>query len=227
MDAFPLTRTTGAGGDSRWRRIALGVIAPLGPLAMAGWAVSTPSSPGMDNPAAVAAIAADPVGTQWGLLFLILAGAFGAAGSLVTGGAIQRGAPRLGAAAACIAFLGFCIAAYPGPVASIAAAPAAGLDAAQMLTLVAVVDAQLQGIVVGILFVALPAGILLLGIAALVAARRGKYRWGSAIVLTVAIPLVLLGGFFASWAMALGWIVVAVGYGLAGWEFTAPSLRYR
>ena len=52
---------------------------------------------------------------------VFLAGLFGAVGALVVGAVVRRGAPRFGAVAAAIAFVGFVTATYPGPVAAIAA----------------------------------------------------------------------------------------------------------
>ncbi len=204
-------------------RIALAVTTPVGPLAMAGWAVSTPYDPASDIPASAAAIAADPVGAQWGLLFLIVAGVFGAIASLVVGAAIRRGAPHLGAVATALTFVGFCVAAYPGPVAAVAAAPAVGLVGDDLLTFIGGIDGQVQGSVINVLFVTLPAGILLLGIAALVASRRHAYLLWAAIVLVAAIPLVMLGGFIAGWALAIGWVVVAVGFGAGGWQYATGT----
>lgn len=205
-------------------RRGLALVALAGPLCMAGWALSSPSDVGATIPEAAAAIAAQPDRAAVSLLLVFLACLFGAAGSLVVAAAVRRGAPRFGAVAGAIAFVGFVAASYPGPVAAIAASSAAGLDADQVLGLIAVVDAQPLGVVSSALFVGVPAGILLLGIAAALAARRGRLPWVVAILLLISTPVITVGGLTAQAALAFGWVVTAVAYAAAGWVYaTQPD----
>lgn len=211
---------------SRAGTTALAAMTPIGPLLMAGWAFAVPYEPTDDIAASIVKLAGDPVGVQLSLTFLLLAAVFGSAGSLVVGAGVRRGAPRLGAIATVLAFTGFVIAAYPGPLAAVAASRAAGMSEVEVAPLVAAIDAQLQGMVVNALFVSLPAGILLLGIAALVAALRSQAypRW-AAVLLASAIPVVLVCGFISSAALGAAWVLVAGAYGAGGWAYTRAASR--
>jgi len=87
-----------------------------------------------------------------------------------------------------------------------------------------------QGIVLGAAFASLPAGILLLGIAAVIASRSGRYTLLSAILLVAAIPVVLVTGMIpgvSGVALGLGWIFVAVAFAAGGLEFLRPSAADR
>ncbi len=186
---------------------------------MAGWALTSPNTVSDTIPEAAAHIAADPVGAQLSLLFVFLAGLGGAVGALVVGAVVRRGAPRFGAVAAAIAFVGFFTAAYPGPVAAIAASSAAGLSPTQVLDLIAAVDAQPLGMLAATLFVCVPAGILLLGIAALLGARKGRCPWWVAVLLVASTPVIIVGGFTSMLLLALAWVLTAVAFGAAGWVY--------
>jgi hypothetical protein len=214
-------------GLTRPTRYALAVVAALGPACMAGWALTSPNTVSDTIPEAAAHIAADPVGAQLSLLFVFLAGLGGAVGALVVGAVVRRGAPRFGAVAAAIAFVGFFTAAYPGPVAAIAASSAAGLSPTQVLDLVAAVDAQPLGMLAATLFVCVPAGILLLGIAALLCARKGRCPWWVAVLLAASTPVIIVGGFTSMLLLALAWVLTAVAFGAAGWVYAnqQDSLR--
>lgn len=210
--------------QSKAGAVALAIIAPIGPLLMAGWSFSSPSNPGDDIPTSIVKLAANPGASQLMLGFILLAAVFGSAGSLVVGAAIRRGAPKLGAVATALAFVGFIIAGYPGPIAAVAASTGAGLSDSQVASLVSAIDSQLQGAIAQVLFVTLPAGILLLGIAAMMAAvRRRAYPLGAAILLAAAIPIVLICGFFSSLALGVAWVAVAVAYGIGGWVYARAA----
>lgn len=212
-------------GLSRSSRTALAVVAALGPACMAGWALAGPAEVSDPIPEAAAKIMADPAGAELSLLLLFLAGLGCTVGVLVIGAAVRRGAPRFGAVATAIAFVGFFSAAYPGPVAAIAASGAAGLTRAQVLDLIAGVDAQPLGLLTATLFVCVPAGILLLGIAALLAARRRRCPWWVALLLAGSTPVIIIGGFTSMLALAAGWSVTAVAFGASGWVYAAADRR--
>jgi hypothetical protein len=227
ITALPSSPTPTTVGLTRPTRYALAVVAALGPACMAGWALTSPNTVSDTIPEAAAHIAADPVGAQLSLLFVFLAGLGGAVGALVVGAVVRRGAPRFGAVAAAIAFVGFFTAAYPGPVAAIAASSAAGLSPTQVLDLVAAVDAQPLGMLAATLFVCVPAGILLLGIAALLCARKGRCPWWVAVLLAASTPVIIVGGFTSMLLLALAWVLTAVAFGAAGWVYAnqQDSLR--
>lgn len=219
ITALPSSPTPTTVGLTRPTRYALAVVAALGPACMAGWALTSPNTVSDTIPEAAAHIAADPVGAQLSLLFVFLAGLGGAVGALVVGAVVRRGAPRFGAVAAAIAFVGFFTAAYPGPVAAIAASSAAGLSPTQVLDLIAAVDAQPLGMLAATLFVCVPAGILLLGIASLLCARKGRCPWWVAVLLAASTPVIIVGGFTSMLLLALAWVLTAVAFGAAGWVY--------
>jgi hypothetical protein len=223
ITALPSSPTAPTVGLTRPTRYALAVVAALGPVCMAGWALTSPNTVSDSVPEAAAHLAADPVGAQLSLLLVFLAGLLGAVGALVVGAVVRRGAPRFGAVAASIAFVGFVTATYPGPVAAIAASRAAGLTQAQVLDLIAAVDAQPLGVLAAALLVCVPAGILLLGIAALLCARQRRCPWWVAILLAAATPLIIIGGFTSMLALAVGWAVTAVAFGAAGWVYATEQ----
>ena len=227
ITALPSSPTPTTVGLTRPTRYALAVVAALGPACMAGWALTSPNTVSDTIPEAAAHIAADPVGAQLSLLFVFLAGLGGAVGALVVGAVVRRGAPRFGAVAAAIAFVGFFTATYPGPVAAIAASSAAGLSPTQVLDLIAAVDAQPLGMLAATLFVCVPAGILLLGIAALLCARKGRCPWWVAVLLAASTPVIIVGGFTSMLLLALAWVLTAVAFGAAGWVYAnqQDSLR--
>lgn len=228
ITALPSSPTPTTVGLTRPTRYALAVVAALGPACMAGWALTSPNTVSDTIPEAAAHLAADPVGAQLSLLFLFLAGLGGAVGALVVGAVVRRGAPRFGAVAAAIAFVGFFTAAYPGPVAAIAASSKAGLTQTQLLDLIAAVDAQPLGVLAATLFVCVPAGILLLGIAAVLCARKGRCPWWVAVLLAASTPVIIIGGFTSMLLLALAWVLTAVAFGAAGWVYASQpecSLR--
>ena len=196
--------------------IVFAVVAPLGPLLMTLYLFITPASAGDDVTTGAEKIMASPASVQWSLLLLMLAAMFGSLGSLVVASGIRRGAPRFGAIAAVIAFVGWIVAGYPGVYPAVAAAPAAGLSQEQTLALIAGIDGQVQSVVFGALFACLWASSLLFGIAALIASRRGRYPLWVAILLTACMPLVVAGSLLPGKGLAVGWIVVTVAYAAAG-----------
>ena len=202
------TRRTGA--------LLLALLAPLGPLLMTLYLFVSPASTSDDVATGAANIAASADVVQWGLLFLMLASLFGSAGSLVVAAGIRRGAPRFGAIAAAIAFVGWIVAGYPGVYPAVAAAPAAGLSEQQTLALIATIDGQAQSVVFNALFACLWSSALLLGIAALIAARARRYPMWVAILLTACMPLVVVTSLLPGKALALGWIAVTAAYAAAG-----------
>jgi hypothetical protein len=210
---------------SRPTRIALAVVAALGPACMAGWALTSPNGVTASIPEAAAAIMADPARVHANLLFLFLSALCGSVGVLVVGSVVRRGVPRFGAAATAVAFVGFVTADYSGPVGAIAAAPAAGLELPQVLDLIAAIDAQPNSVLQSMVFVCLPAGILLLGIAALLGARRGRCPWWVAGLLVASTPVILLGGFLSMVTLGIAWLFAAAAFGAAGWVYAVADER--
>lgn len=223
--------TTEAFGDSRAKQSAMGrrwwmvPLAALGPLAMVGWSLTIPYSVIEDKTANLVDLEANPFGAEMSTLMLLVFGVVGLASVLIVGAAVRRGAPTLGAVAMVVAFIGAGIAAYsPTPV-GIAAGFGVGLDAETVRSLADTMDAQLPAIVAASLFVLLPLGILLLGIAAIVAARRGRFPWVGAVLLPVSIAAVLLGGLLGNVGLTTGWALVAAAFGFAGWSLAVEFSR--
>jgi len=224
ITALPSSPTPTTVGLTRPTRYALAVVAALGPACMAGWALTSPNTVSDTIPQAAAHLAADPSGAQLSLLMVFLAGLFGTVGALVIGAVVRRGAPRFGAVAAAIAFVGFFTAAYPGPVAAIAASSKAGLTQTQLLDLIAAVDAQPLGVLAATLFICVPAGILLLGMAAVLSARKGRCPWWVAVLLAASTPVIIVGGFTSMLLLALAWVLTSVAFGAAGWVYASRQV---
>lgn len=199
----------------RWWLIPIAV---AGPLAMVGWSLAIPYSITEDKATNLVDLQANPFGAELSTLLLLIFGVSGPASVLVVGSSVRRGARILGTVALVVAFIGAGLAAYsPTPVA-IAAGFGIGLDSDTVRRLADRMDAQLPAIVSATLFVLLPLGILLLGIAAVVAARRGRFPWPGAVLLPVAIIAVLVGGMLGNVGMTIGWALVAAAFGSAGWS---------
>lgn len=199
-------------------RAALVASLTLGPLLMGLSLYAAPHvAAGADTlQESIDALAADPTGAQWSMLAIQLAAIAGVAGSLLVTRVVRLGAPRFGAVAGGIALAGWIVAAYPGPQAAVAASREAGLSREQVAALVDAVDSQLQGVVLAVLFVCLPAGLLLQGVAALIAARVGRCSWPAAALLTASIPVVIGLGLVEMRLLPIGWLVVAAGYVAVG-----------
>lgn len=206
---------------SRAGAIFLAVIAPLGPLC---FAISHLISPfGHDEfPVMYADIAADPVAAQVEMLFLTVGAVLGAVGALVVGAAVRGGSPRFGAVAAAVAFVGFALRAAATQSAAIVAAAEADVPVEQAATISEGISGQLQNAVLAPLSVCLFAGVLLLGIAGFIAARRRRFPFWLAILLTVSIVItftmgsLMLAGIVPFKALSVAWLLVTVAFAGAG-----------
>lgn len=206
-------RTTSGGLSAR--RL-LGLAAPLGPIGMAVWALAVPYHV-MEEPAEwIPAVAAEMGRTQlsmWGLFVFALAAA---AGAIVTGQVARAGSYRLGTVGMAFAFVGFSALNFnsAGYDAMGAASANAGLDVPTVERILAEADKFQAPMIGGSIFIPLMfVGVLLLGLAL----WRGRTvpRWAAA-VLIAAFPVVLVGGFLSMAVNALGWVLMAIGFGAAG-----------
>jgi hypothetical protein len=197
-------------------RRALALLAPIGPLVMAGWALTVPyhvaDDPAQWIPKAAAGVARLQVSMWMLLAFALTAGA----GAIVTGLVARRGSPRLGTAGLVLTYVGFSALSFSGTGydAAAVASTQAGLDVAAAERILAQMHTFQAPSAGGAVFVPMMfLGVILLA----VALWRGREvpRW-AALTMLVSFPLVMLGGFVAMPLNSLGWLMLAVGFGAAG-----------
>jgi hypothetical protein len=207
---------TGAAARLGFDRRALAVLAPIGPLVMAGWALAVPYSL-TDEPADwIPKLAANMGRTELSFWMLLIFAVTAGAGAIVTGLVARRGSLRLGTIGMVLTFAGFSALSFSGAGYDGAAAATvnAGLDVPTAESVLKEIDAYQATAIGGALFIPLMVvGVLLLGIAT----WRGRTipRWAAAVLLA-AFPVILVGGFAAMAVNALGWLLLAIGFGAAG-----------
>jgi hypothetical protein len=190
-------------------------IAPIGPLAMAGWSLSVPYDLA-DPPEVFVAKMADVFRVElsfWMMFVFVLTIGVGV---IMTGLLARRTAPRLGTIGLVLAYLGFAAMGFGGiAYDALAAAPLrAGLDVETILRILGAADQFTAPMIGGMVFIPMSfVGILLLGIA--LWRGRAVPRW-AAVVLLAAFPVILAGG--AAWmpANAAGFVMIAIVFGIAG-----------
>lgn len=206
------------------RRLAAWV-APVGPLAMAGWSLSIPYDL-TDAPADYIPKLADETRVElsfWMMLAFVLTIGVGVG---VTGLVARRGSPRLGTVGMVLAYLGFSAMGFGGiAYDGIAAASVrAGLDVGTIEDILKQADTFTAPLVGGMIFIPMSfIGTLLLGIAL----WRGPAmpRWAAALLI-VAFPVILAGGAFLMTANAFGFVMIAVAFAVAGREFARPAVPH-
>ncbi|WP_219518485.1 hypothetical protein [Nonomuraea ceibae] len=208
------TSTEQAVPGTRSRHLLV-LVSLLGPAAMAGWALALPYQLS-DEPAAwIPKLVADPGRAQLAMWMLLLFALTAAAGAVVVGLVARRASRRLGTAGMILTLAGFGALSFSG----------AGYDAAAAATVRAGLDvptaervlAQLGTFQAPTVGTALFVPAMFLGVALLaVALWRGRAipRW-ACVLLLAAIPVVLVGGYVATAVNALGWLLIALGFGLA------------
>lgn len=215
---------------SRNGAVLLAVIGALGPLCLA---ISHFISPfGVDEfPVMYAQIAADPGAAQLELLFIVLGGIFGTVGALVIGAAVRDGSPRFGAVAAAVTFVGFSVRIMAAQSAALIAAPGVGLSAEQAGSLFESMDGQLQNLVLSPLTIFGFAGVILLGIAGFIGARRGRFPFWLAILLTGSMVItftmgsLMLAGLLPFRLLSLAWLLVTAAFAATGWYYVSGFSR--
>lgn len=200
---------------SPWQRWALAALAPIAALCNAAWAATVPYV--IDDAPQVWIAAGTGAAERLELSLLLFAGfaLTGIAGVLVVGSIARRRAPVLGTTALVTAFVGHCVAVLGGfGIDGIAlAAIRAGADVPTTVALVHSYDTLPVTAIIGPLFLLMPLGVLLLGIA--LWAGHAIPRW-SAAALIIGVLLVPIGGSVSMAAMVAGWLLVAAGYARAG-----------
>ncbi|NRQ32781.1 hypothetical protein HII36_13160 [Nonomuraea sp. NN258] len=201
---------------------ALALLAPAGPLAMAAWALLVPyavaDAPDVWIPKAAAGVGRLQLAMWMLLVFALTAGV----GAIVTGLVARRGSPGLGTAGMALTYVGFAALGFSGAGydAAAVASRQAGLGQAATERLLAGLDAFQAPALGGAVFVPL----MFLGIVLLaVALWRGRQvpRWAAALM-PASFPLVMAGGFVAMPVNALGWLLLATGFGAAGAAWVRP-----
>lgn len=200
------------GTTTRW----LGYLAPIGPLAMAGWALAVPYHVGEPTDVWIPKVAENAGRTQLSMWMMLLFALTAGVGAIVTGLVARRGSLRLGTAGMVLAFLGFSALGFSGATYDGAAFAGmrSGLDLAATGRLMSEVDNLQAPTVAGMVFVPLMAlGVILLGLAL----WRGRTvpRWAAGAVVA-AFPVVFAGGVVAMPINAAGWVLLALGFGAAG-----------
>jgi hypothetical protein len=206
------TTPTPVGTTTRW----LGYLAPIGPLAMAGWALALPYHVGDATDVWIPKVAESAGRTQLSFWMLLLFALTAGVGAIVTGLVARRGSLRLGTVGMALAFLGFSALSFSGAGYDGAAFAGmrSGLDLAATERLMSEVDTIQAPLVGSMVFMPLMAvGVVLLG----VALWRGRTvpRWAAAAVVA-AFPIVFAGGVVAMPLNAAGWLLMALGFGAAG-----------
>lgn len=200
-------------------------VAPVGPLAMAGWSLSIPYDL-TDAPAAYIPKLANDARVElafWMMLAFVLTIGVGV---IVTGLVARRGSPRLGTVGLVLAYLGFSAMGFGGiAYDGIAAASVrAGLDVGTIEDILHQADTFTAPMVGGMIFIPMSfIGTLLLGIA--LWRGRAVPRWAAALLI-VAFPVILAGGAFLMTANALGFVMVAAAFAVAGREFARPAVPH-
>ncbi|WP_106403109.1 hypothetical protein [Actinocorallia populi] len=194
----------------------LGRLAPLGPLAMAGWALALPYQPADEPEAWIPKAAAATGRLQLTMAMLLLFALTSLAGALVTGLMAREASKKLGTTGFILTFLGFSAVSFG----------ASGYDAAAVASYKTVNDitatekildemeAFSAPMLAGTVFVPLMAlGVILMGIAF----WRGRTipRWASAAMLA-SFPVIMIGGYASTLINALGWLLLAAGFAAAG-----------
>ena len=155
--------------------------------------------------------------SMWGLfVFALTAGV----GAIVTGLVAQRGSYRLATIGMVLTFGGFSALSFNGSAYDGAAAASykVGNDVATTERVLAELDKFQAPSIGAALFIPLMfIGVLLLAIAL----WRGRTvpRWAAGVLL-LAFPAVLAGGFVSMELNAVGWLLMAIGFGAAGRTFS-------
>lgn len=213
--AAPAAATVADRG-ARFRLTALAVIAPIGPLAIAGIRALLPYQTTDDTAGIVAKVAANP-GAQSAVLWLsFLASLTLVVGVFVLARVAVRSAPVLGTVGAVLAFLGY-VSLSAGPAATDAATlagPQAGIDNATTVRIIEQMAAHpTAGIAIGLFVLGHIVGTVLLGLAL----WRTVPRW-AALALIVSQPLHLVFAVVVPNSLldAAAWSLTAVGFAAAG-----------
>lgn len=199
-------------GRSRYALVAAAGLAPLGQLA---WSFMGPYEATDSLETSYAKIVEQPLAFELNLATQPLFGLFAVVSALVVGAALRPGARVLSTIATIAAVVGGSVG-WAGPAgATVLAAARAGMPADEALALNASVEGQLGSMISFVAFPLIPLGYLLFGIAAVVAARRGRFPLWAAIVLLASTPVILVGGNFGRVFLILGWAGVVVGVTVA------------
>lgn len=198
-------------------RVALAVIAPIGPLAIGAGVFLWPYSPEDETVAWVPKVAANQPATDLLLWLGQLSSLTILVGVLVTGFVARRGSTVLGTVGLALSFVGFSalVAAGPGSDAVALAGTRTGLDATTTAKLVD--EWESVGAVSGLGF-----GVFLLTAAGLVVTGIALWRGRTVplwvgIALAVSMPLTIVGWFSGlALVIAGGYALMALGFGFAG-----------
>jgi hypothetical protein len=210
--------STAPAGTTTGRRL-LGRLAPVGPIAMAGWALAVPYHVGEPTGVWIPAVAANMGRVQLSMWMMLIFALTAGAGAIVTGLVARRGSPRLGTVGLVLTFAGFSAMGFSGTGydGTAAAGMGSGLDLGATERLIVEVD-KLQAPTIGsaVFMPIMAAGVIILG----VALWRGRAvpRW-AAIVLVAAFPVIFVGGLVSMMINAAGWLLLAVGFAVVGRAF--------
>lgn len=194
-----------------WVRLSLVAVAALAPLGQFAWSFMGPYEVTDALPDAYAKIVEQPSVFELNLATQPFFGLFAVVSAIIVGAGLRIGAPVIATIATVVAVIGGAVgwAAPAGP--AVLALAEAGMPANEALALNTSVEGQLGSMISLVAFPLIPLGYLLFGIAALVAARRGRFPLWAAIVLLAATPVILVGGNFGRVFLILGWAGVVVG----------------
>lgn len=217
--------TSGTRADSdrtaRFRYVALAVIAPIGPVAIAGIRAVLPYETTDDNAGIATGIGADLAAGSTVLWLGLLAGLTLLVGVFVVSAVAVRAAPVLGAVGGLLAFAGYSslfIAILPADAAALAATRS-GLDTATTARILDEMAAHPTAIIAVALFVlGHIVGTMLLGIA-LWKGRMVPVWAALALIVSQPLHLVFAVGLPNGLLDAAAWTLTAVGFAAAGVAF--------
>lgn len=194
----------------------LGYLAPIGPLAMAGWAFALPHQISDASQVWIPKAAAGSDRLQISFIMLLVFAVSALVGAIVTGIEARRASYKIGTAGLVFTFLGFTAVSFSGAGYDAAAVASYRTvnDVAQVEKILAELDSFVAPMLAGAVFVPLMAlGVILMGIAL----WRGRTvpRWAAAAMI-VAFPVILAGGAVSTIVNGFGWLLLAIGFWAAG-----------
>lgn len=204
----------GAAAGILERRV-LAIVAAAGPIFMAGWALSVPSATTDSTAEGLPKLAAAQGQVEFSMWMLLAFALTAPVGAIVTGLVARRGSLRLGTVGLAATFLGFSALSAGGYAflgGALASIRAGNPDATTELILD---ELESMSVAYGAAVFVPPMflGVILLGIAA----WRGRTvpRW-AAMSLLAAFPVIIAGGMLSMQLNAVGWLLLAIGFGAAG-----------
>lgn len=208
-----------AGSRARWTLAIAGAAAPM---FMGIWALAVPSATTDTYAEGLPKLAAAAGRVELSLWMLLAFALTATTGAIVVGLVARQGSPRLGTAGMALTFAGFGALNFGGYAflgGSLASIRAGNPDEVTVRILEEMEEFTVAlgaAVFLPLMF----AGVVMLGIA--LWRGRAVPRW-AAVVLIAAFPLIAVGGAVSMQLNAVGWLMLAIGFGVAGAAFARQS----